>query len=57
MEYAHGEVPAQDVRHPQLRSLGTAMATAASRSIGTKLGAILAVQGQQLIKNLRQSKS
>jgi hypothetical protein len=58
MEYAaQGEVHAPGTRHPQLRSLGTIMATAASRSIGTKIGASLAVQGQQIIENLRQPKS
>jgi hypothetical protein len=30
------------------------MATAASRSIGTRIGASLAVQGQQLIRHLKQ---
>lgn len=40
-----------------VRSLGTIMATAASRSIGTKVGASLAVQGQQIIEDLRQPKS
>ena len=59
MEYriAHGEVHAPGTRHPQLRSLATVMAAAAFRSIGTKIGASLAVRGQRLIKDLRQPKS
>jgi hypothetical protein len=59
MEYpiAQGEVHAPAAQHRQLRSLGTIMATAAGRSIGTRIGARLAVQGQQIIGNLKQPKS
>lgn len=59
MDYgiAQGEFHAADGRHPQLRGLGTTMATAASRSIGTKIGARLAIYAQEMIKNLRQPKS
>ena len=53
---AHGDVHAPRTGQSELRSLGAIMATAASRSIGTKSGATLAVQGQQIIKNLRQPK-
>lgn len=58
MEYGipRSEMHATGARHPQLRGLGTVMATAASRSIGTKIGASLAVRGQHVIANLRQPK-
>jgi hypothetical protein len=59
MEYriAQDEVRVPDTRHFEVRSLGATMAAAASRSIGTKIGSSLAVQGQQIITNLRQPKS
>jgi hypothetical protein len=59
MEYriAQDEVRVPDTRHSEVRSLGAAMATAASRSIGGKIGAGVAVQGQQIITKLRQPKS
>lgn len=53
---AHAEVPRTDERHPQLRALGSVMAAAALRNIGTRLGANLAVHGQRLIQNHRQPK-
>jgi hypothetical protein len=54
---AHAEVPRTDERHPQLRALGSVMAAAALRNIGTRLGANLAVHGQRLIENQRQARS
>jgi hypothetical protein len=59
MEYriAHDEVRAPGTRHFEARSLGAAMASAASRSIGAKIGSSVAVQGQQIITRLRQPKS
>ena len=51
------EVRALDTRHFEVRSLGATMASAASRSIGAKIGSSVAVQGQQIITRLRQSKS
>jgi|RhiMethySRZTD1v2_1073278.scaffolds.fasta_scaffold60212_5 hypothetical protein len=59
MEYgiAQGEVRVPDTKHPEVHSLGATMATAAMRSIGTKIGASLAVQGQRIIRNLRQPRS
>lgn len=54
---AHAQVPRTDERHPQLRALGSVMAAAALRSIGTRIGATLAVHGQQLIQNHRQARS
>ena len=59
MEYriAQDEVRVPDTRHSEVRSLGATMADAASRSIGAKIGSSLAVQGQQIIAQLRQAKS
>jgi hypothetical protein len=54
---AQGEVRVPDTKHPEVRSLRVTMATAASRSIGAKIGASLAVQGQRIIGNLRQPSS
>lgn len=56
MEYgiAHANAPAD--RQPLLRGLGTAMATAALASVGTRIGEKLAAQGQQLIENRKQRK-
>ena len=59
MEYgiAQSDIRTPGARHPEVRSLGVTMAAAASRSIGRKVGASLALHGQQLIKNLRQPKA
>jgi hypothetical protein len=59
MEYGitQGDVRVPDTKHPEVRSLRATMATAASRSIGTKIGASLAVQGQRIIRNLREPSS
>jgi hypothetical protein len=59
MEYkiAQDEVRVPDTRHFEVRSLGATVASAASRSIGAKIGSSLAVQGQQIIAQLRQPKS
>jgi len=56
MEYgiAHANAPAD--RQPLLRGLGTAMATAALASVGTRIGEKLAAHGQQLIENRKQRK-
>ena len=56
MEYgiAHANAPAD--RQPLLRGLGTAMATAALASVGTRIGEKLAAHGQQLIENRKQPK-
>ena len=59
MEYriAQDEVRVPDTRHFEVHSLGATMAAAASRSIGARIGSSLAVQGQQIIAQLRQAKS
>jgi hypothetical protein len=57
MEYGMAHAHAPEDRQPLLRGLGTAMATAALASVGTRIGERLAVQGQQLIKNRKQPKS
>jgi hypothetical protein len=56
MEYGIAHAHAPDDRQPLLRGLGAAMASAALARVGTRIGEKLAVQGQQLIKNLKQSK-
>lgn len=56
MEYGIAHADAPSVRQPLLRGLGAAMASAALANVGTRIGERLAVQGQQLIKNLKQSK-
>ena len=56
MEYGIAHAHAPEDRQPLLRGLGKAMATAALASVGTRIGDRLAVQGQQLIKNLKQPK-
>jgi hypothetical protein len=59
MDYriAQDEARVPDTRYSEVRSLGATMATAASRSIGAKIGSSLAVQGQQIITKLRQPNS
>ncbi|HET7759776.1 MAG TPA: hypothetical protein VFK62_07615 [Gaiellaceae bacterium] len=57
MEYGMAHAHAPEDRQPLLRGLGTAMATAALASVGTRIGERLAVHGQQLIENRKRPKS
>jgi hypothetical protein len=42
-------------RHPETPTLVGAMAAAAARSVGRRIGAALAVQGVQIIRKLAQA--